>query len=312
MLPPHPAPQRPPARRPVYVAPRPAKRRGGCLGRALLIAFILLMLPVFLCGLGFVTYLLLPPAPLDVLVLGVDAREGEGLLTRTDSIILVGLQPARLRVSMLSIPRDLFIDVPGYGAQRINTVNVLGEMAAAGRGPTLLSEAMQASFSVTPDRYIRLNFQGFQELVDAVGGVTIDVPNPVVDYAYPTADGGTTTIRFEPGMQHMDGERALIYARTRHSDDDYQRAARQQQVITALSYKLLNPLYWVPAAAVVTRSMDTNLTLWDMVTQAPTVILNAGRFEREVIDRDLISYGSDGTAFPNYAALAPWIQERFD
>jgi len=290
---------------------RPPARRG-CLSRLPLLIFGLFMLPVFCCGLGFVTYIVFPPPPLDVLILGLDSRPGEGFVTRTDSIMLAGLQPSRVRVSLLSIPRDLFIGVPGYGEQRINAVNVLGEMDAPGSGPDLLAQSIAASFGVQPDRYLRLNFQGFIDLIDAVGGVTIDVPRTIVDYQYPTADFGTIEVRFEQGSQHMDGERALQYARTRHADDDYQRAARQQQVLTALSLKLLNPISWPRVVAVISGSMDTNLTLIDFVTQAPTILLNAGRFERLVIDRDYITASASGNAIPDYAKLSPWLYERFD
>src|SRR5690606_10975279 len=129
------APQqrRPPAR-------RPAPRRG-CLSRWPLIIFALFMLPVFCCGLGLVTYLVAPPPALDILIMGLDARPGEGFVTRTDSIMVAGLQPGRVHVSLLSVPRDLFIQVPGYGEQRINTVNVLAEMDTPGSGPELLSQA---------------------------------------------------------------------------------------------------------------------------------------------------------------------------
>jgi LCP family protein required for cell wall assembly len=274
--------------------------------------FILFMLPVFCCGLSLVAYLVVPPAPLDILVLGLDARPGEGFVTRTDSIMLVGLQPSRMRVSLLSVPRDLFITVPGYGEQRINTVNVLGENDERGSGPTLLAQSFATSFGVQPDRYVRLNFQGFIDLINAVGGVDINVERTIVDYQYPTENYGTIEVRFEPGMQHMDGERALQYARTRHSDDDYQRANRQQQVLTALSLKLINPLNWPGALAVITTSMDTNLSPLDIAAHAPTILLNAGRFDRFVIDRDDITVSAAGNAIPNYDTLAPWLEERFD
>jgi LCP family protein required for cell wall assembly len=189
---------------------------------------------------------------------------------------------------------------------------VLGEQETAGHGPQLLTEAIEQSFGVRPDRYVRLDFQAFIDLVDAVGGVDINVERTVVDYAYPTADGGTISIRFDPGEQHMDGERALQYARTRHGDDDYQRAARQQQVVSALSLRLLNPLTWPRVLAILNRSLDTNLTLWDLARQAPTVLLNAGRFEHKVIDRDLITASADGRAIPDYAELSPWLYERFE
>jgi polyisoprenyl-teichoic acid--peptidoglycan teichoic acid transferase len=279
--------------------------------KALILALILLT-PVFLCGLTLVIYLVFPPPQIDILVMGVDSREGEGWLARADSIILVGINPSQLRVSLLSIPRDLSVDTPGYGMQRINAVNMLGEMEQEGRGPALLSEAVKQSFGVSMERAVRLNFNGFVELVDAVGGLTIDVERAIVDDLYPTADGGVTSIRFESGFQHMDGERALIYARTRHSDDDYRRAERQQQVVSALLGRLANPVYWPAALSVLNRSVDTNLTLWDMLRLAPPVILNRGRFEQFVIDRDKITATAEGVAIPDYDQLTPWLVGRFD
>ncbi len=269
------------------------------------------MLPVFLCGLGLLVYLIFPSSPLNVLVVGVDSRPGEGYLSRTDSNILVGIQPSHLRVSLLSIPRDLSIEVPGYGLQHINTANMLGEEKKKGSGPELLSAAISKSFGIQTERYVRMNFQGFVDIINAVGGVTITVDKTLVDYQYPTANYGTISVRFDPGTQHMDGERALIYARTRHADDDYQRANRQQQVIAALSVKLLNPLTWPAVVAALNRSVDTNLTVLDMAKIAPAVLLNAGRFDRKVIDRSLITATAQGVAIPNYKLLAPWIDERF-
>ena len=291
----------------VQVPRKPRKSGLSCW----LVLFFFLITPVFLCGLTFVFYLILPPPPMDILILGLDSRPGEGFATRTDSVILLGIDPGRVRVSLLSIPRDLFIDVPGYGLQRINTVNALGEQAQSGTGPELLSSGIAQDFGIQMDRYVRLNFEGFVELVDAVGGITVEVERTIADDAYPLPDGTTISVRFDPGAQIMDGERALIYARTRHADDDYARANRQQQVILALSRKLLNPLFWPGAIASLTRSVDTNMTLFDMISVAPTMIFNAGRFEALVIDRDWIT-SRDGVAVPNFAALQPWIVERFD
>jgi LCP family protein required for cell wall assembly len=266
---------------------------------------------VFLCGLCALVYLVFPPAPLDVLILGLDARPGEGNLARTDSILLLGVNPSRLQSSLLSIPRDLFLDVPGYGLQRINTINVLGEMEAEGRGVPLMRESVASNFGINVDRFALLNFDGFVELINAIGGVTIDVERAIADDFYPTEDGGTIQIRFDPGVQHMDGERALIYARTRHGDDDYARAERQQQVIEAVALRLRNPANWPAAVAFLNRSVTTDLNLFDVFAIAPSIVLNAGRFERLVIDRAYIT-SRDGVAVPNYAALSPWIDERYD
>lgn len=283
-------------------------RRRGCLW----LLFALVMAPIFLCGLTLVFYLVFPPPRTNIVIMGLDSREGEGYIARTDSIMLLGVNPAQLRVSLLSIPRDVFIDVPGYGMERINTVNVLGEVEAAGSGPTLLTSALEADFGIDLNRYLRLDFRAFIELIDAVGGVTIDVDRVVVDDAYPTADGGVVSIRFDPGLQQMDGERALAYVRTRHQDDDYRRAERQQQVISALLGRLVNPLRWPAAVSVLNRYVDTNLTLGDLIALAPPVILNRGRFEQLVIDRDYILGTAEGYAVPNFELLIPWLQGRFE
>ena len=119
---------------------------------------------------------------------------------------------------------------------------------------------------------IRLDFNGFVALVDAVGGVDIDVPKLIIDYEYPTIDGGIITVRFDPGVEHMDGERALQYARTRHQDDDYQRAERQQQVIDAVVKKLATPwnIARLPAAWRAFRDhTNTDSSAWDMLRWLP-------------------------------------------
>ncbi|MDX1994928.1 MAG: LCP family protein [bacterium] len=287
---------------------RPRARRG-CIWQILIVGLSLFACMLGLCSMLTLGYFLFPPQPLDILILGLDSREGEGFATRTDSIMLLGVNPRGLQASLLSIPRDLFINVPGYGEQRINTVNVLGELEAEGRGPQLLAESVALSFGVEIDRYARLDFDAFVELIDAIGGVTIDVENLIVDDTFPTADYGTISVRFEPGRQHMDGATALIYARTRHGDDDFARAARQQQVLSAVADKLANPLYWPGALSVLLSNTDTNLTLLDMPAIAPALLLSG--LDRRVIDREAILGGENG-AVPNYDLLRPWIDERFN
>ncbi len=260
-------------------------------------------------------YLLFPPDPVNLLIMGVDARPGQRYLTRTDSIMLVNVNPARLDVTLLSIPRDVFIYVPGYGEQRINTINVLGEQEAEGSGPALLKASFKESFGVTVEKYIRLDFGGFVALVDAVGGVDIDVPKLIIDYDYPTADGGTMTVRFDPGVEHMDGERTLQYARTRHQDDDYQRATRQQQVVDAVVKKLSNPRYigrWPGVWQAFQDHTDTDLSTWDMLRLAPGVLFGwPGRDQRVLQRADLIGMAA-GYWRPDYDRLNPWIAQHFN
>ncbi len=303
--------QNPQATRPHVARFRAQEKLPRRLNWRIVILFVFLT-PVLLCSCSLLFYVVFPQPQTNILVLGVDSREGEGWLTRADSIMLVGINPQRLRVSLMSVPRDLSIDVPDYGLQRINTVNMLGEMEEDGRGPILTAIGIQESFGIHTDRYVRLDFNGFIDLIDAVGGVTIDVEYAIVDDFYPTQDYGTITVRFDVGVEHMNGERALQYARTRHSDDDYRRAGRQQQVVSAVAGKLINPLYWPSVTAVLNRNLDTDLTLFDMLRLAPPVLLSAGSFEQLVIDRGYITATAEGVAVPDYSSITPWLEGRFN
>lgn len=290
--------------------PRPA-RRSGCV-LALMGGVLLLLLPVFVTGLFLVFYLFFPPAPMNVLLLGMDARQGEGFLTRTDSVMVMGVQPGGLDINLLSIPRDLYVDTPGYGLQRVNTVNVLGEQDELGSGGQLALSAIENSFTISLDHYMRINFDGFIDIVDALGGIDIEVPSLLIDYQYPTEDGGVTTLRFEPGWQHMDGYHALAYARTRHADDDYRRAARQQQVLMAIAQAMLRPQNWVRIPLAVDAfytSVDTDMTFFDLLSLGPPLVFDGatGSLQRMVIDRDLIQRSPEGYAIPDYAALSGWL-----
>lgn len=293
-----------------YIKPRASSRNRGCLWRAFIICLSLFACGLFACGFSLVAYVIVPPDPINVLVIGVDARNGEGLVTRTDSVMLVGIKPQGFHASLLSIPRDLFINAPGYGLQRVNIINVLGEAERAGGGPDLLKESLALNFGVQVDHYVRLDFTAFEALIDAVGGVTIDVDRRIVDYAYPTDDFGVETVIFEIGKQHMDGETALKYARTRHSDDDYFRAHRQQQVLSAFTRKLANPFHIPAVISALLSHVDTDLSPFDLLKMTPVILVNAGGFDRLVIDRDYI-VPVDGGVSPDYLKLAPWIDERF-
>lgn len=284
------------------------RRRRGCL----MTGVLGLLMTLFICGASLMIYVVFPPRPLDILVMGLDSRQNEGMTSRTDSIMLIGIDPSRLRVNLLSIPRDLFFQVPGYGMERINTVNVLGELESAGGGPALLMETLNLNFNIGIDRYVRLDFEGFKALVDAVGGVDIYVERTIVDTMYPTEDYGVETVRFESGWQNMNGDRALKFARTRYTDDDYARAKRQQQVVAALGVKLLIPWNWPGAVSVMSRYTDANLTVFDIAYSLPPILLSAGRYNQLVIDRDYIQGTEAGYAVPNYSLLNDWVQDHFD
>lgn len=206
---------------------------------------------------------------LNILIMGLDRRPGETGPVRTDTLILATFDPQQPQAALLSIPRDLWVDIPGQGSNRINTAHYFGDISLSGYGPTLAMQTVQNNFGPSLHGYIELDFAGFVALVDALGGIEIDVPQTIVDDRYPTPDYGVTTISIPAGRQHMDGETALIYARTRHTDSDFGRGQRQQQILRALVARMLQPGAWprLPAAWVIVRTyFVTDLNEVDFAT----------------------------------------------
>lgn len=176
--------------------------------------------------------------PVNILLLGTDARAGE-TSSRTDAIILVHLNPQTNRVSLLSFPRDLWVEIPNHGYGRINAAYAIGERKfGPGYGAAMLKETVSALAGVPVHHFLLINFEGFETVIDRIGGIELDVPHPIDDPNYPMdafpGDVRTMPIHFDAGRQRMDGARALIYARTRHADSDFGRNQRQQQVLMAI------------------------------------------------------------------------------
>ncbi len=172
---------------------------------------------------------------LNILLMGTDARPEDSEPTRTDSLILVRIERDSGRVSMLSMPRDLWVSYPGIGEGRINAAYTVGEKRfGPGGGAALAKSTVTELLGIRVDNFVLINFQGFRTLIDVLDGIKIDVPQALYDPQYPTEDYGTMEVRFAAGSQLMDGERSLIYARTRHADSDFGRIQRQQLVLMAI------------------------------------------------------------------------------
>lgn len=207
--------------------------------------------------------------PVNILLLGTDDRPDDVGPARTDTIILLTLDPRSSTAGMLSFPRDIWINIPGYNtAGKINTAYGMGEQTQAGSGPQVVMNTISSFIGYPIDYYVRINFQGFVETVDLIGGVDIMVPKTIHDEEYPTSDYGVETFHLDAGLQHMDGETALKYARTRHADDDYARSRRQQDVIRAVLDKVtradmiasLLPRAW-QLVNTMRSSIDTNIPI---------------------------------------------------
>ncbi len=177
-----------------------------------------------------------------VLLMGVDARPGQ-TVARTDTIMVITIDPQSGSAGMLSLPRDMLVSVPILSdTVKINTVHVIGEIRDyPGGGPALLRDTVVDLIGYPIDYYVRMNFDGFRQIIDLIGGIDIEVAREIRDDKYPDENYGYDPLFIPAGLQHMDGALALKYARVRHIDTDYQRARRQQQVILAVKDKLTQP-----------------------------------------------------------------------
>jgi polyisoprenyl-teichoic acid--peptidoglycan teichoic acid transferase len=189
---------------------------------------------------------------LNILLIGADEQDGGH---NTDTLITVSIDPATNQIVMFSLPRDT-VDVPippgparnVYGAayrSKINSLWVSGSARSdawpgprAQRGYTALKSTLGYFYGLDIKYYVEVNFDGFKRVVDALGGVTINVQVPLVDDNFPRPGGARERLYVPAGIQHMTGEDALSYARSRKSTSDFERAARQQRVILSVRQQL--------------------------------------------------------------------------
>jgi polyisoprenyl-teichoic acid--peptidoglycan teichoic acid transferase len=200
----------------------------------------------------------LPPDQINILLLGSDQRPWDSHF-RTDTIMLLTLNPSQGSVSLTSFPRDLYINIPGAGMDRINT--------AWGRGGfNKLAETFQYNFGVKPEHYVLINFSSFKQVIDSLGGLDVNVGQTVSDYR----NGYYYTI--QAGPQNMDADTVLWYVRTRKTTNDFARARRQQEILMAVFEKMLslNVLRRIPEFyAIYKDNVTTDLGLTNLVPLFP-------------------------------------------
>jgi len=178
---------------------------------------------------------------LSILMLGIDQRCEEVGPTHTDTMMIVTIDPESLSASVLSLPRDLWVEIPGFGLDRINQANYLGDVYEyPGGGPALASETVESLLGIPIEYYVAVNFDAFVEMVDLIGGIEVDVPESIDDPTYPDRCYGYDPFSIEEGVHQLAGEEALKYARTRATfGGDVDRAGRQQDVVMAVRAKVL-------------------------------------------------------------------------
>ncbi len=253
-----------------------------------------------------------------VLLMGADLRPSERGETRprSDTIMLLMVDPANHQASVLSIPRDLYVDIPGYGLNRVNTAYFLG-------GGPLAMETIQYNFGIRINYYAMIEFDVFTRLVDEIGGIDINVPKTIDDPSYPDNEYGYSPFHIEAGLQHLDGATALKYARTRHADSDFYRAQRQQDILFAIRDKVLR-LDMLPTLvekapvlyASLQQSIDTDLSLDQMLRLAVLAKdIPRDNIRTGVIGADYVmGYQTDQGAqveIPNRGVIGPYLQYVF-
>jgi LCP family protein required for cell wall assembly len=209
----------------------------------------------------------------NIVVLGSDQRP-DWSEWHTDVVQVVSIQRSTGVVSIISVPRDLYLYIPSLWMSRINFADYYGEAYDyEGGGPALVRDTLLYNLGIRMDHYVRTNFDGLVGIVDTLGGVDIPVHCGLSDYwPYPDENGEYHILAMEPGMHHMDGETALWYARSRKTTSVFSRERRQQQVLQGIWRKTRDAgmLSQVPALWKQGRDMvETDLTLAEVVGLAP-------------------------------------------
>ncbi len=174
------------------------------------------------------------------LVLGTDRRAGEGSW-RTDVIMIVGIDRAQGKAAVFSIPRDLYVQIPGYGYGRINQADFLGERNGGyGGGPQLISSILSATLGIETNHWVRIQMDGFVNVVDAIGGVNVYLDCPFYEPIFNLTTQAWDYFTLPAGDNFLDGEDAYWFVRLRLRESDIGRSARQRQFLWALRDKMLS------------------------------------------------------------------------
>ncbi len=225
---------------------------------------------------------------INILLLGIGGPGHEGP-DLSDTIMVMSIDPKTKDVAMLSVPRDLYVRIPGQWSTKINAANALG-------GPELAVKTVQQVIGVPIHYYVVVDFSGFKQAIDAVGGIDINVQQAIYDPEYPCDKGNNyCPLSIKAGQQHMNGTVALQYARCRHGNcgSDFGRAARQQQVLLALRQKALsistltNPVKMSELIDSVGNHVRTDLQLSE-ITKLSQIAkdIDTSRLVNKVLDTD--------------------------
>jgi len=249
-----------------------------------------------------------PESVVNIVIIGTDARPNEGI-ARSDTLMVASLDKDKGTVTLVSIPRDLYVYIPGWKVDRINTADVHGRQ-------DLVAMTILYNFGLRTDRYVRLRFSGFMQAVDLLGGIDVQVTGFLND------ECGGTHYRYSPGVYHMNGFTALCYVRMRYASSDFDRLRREQEVIQAIFAKSVS-LYGLTRIPEVFANFDnmvqTDISVADalpLVPLAAAVNADPSRIHRYSVDQTMVtSYRvpSTGAAvlLPKREAILAMLQAAF-
>ena len=212
--------------------------------------------------------------PVSLLILGCDGEHDTS--EEIDALMLLHLDPSGRQAFLLSIPENLYVTVADSGEARIDTVYRLGEVDQAGNGLALARASISAALELPVDHAVLVSFDAFSTLIDAIGGIDIEVPHSIEDPAFPDDRGGYDPLLIPAGKQHFDGASALLYARTRVvPDPNFDRGFRQRQIVVA-AHDRVNRLNLLPGLiaqapdvwTTVADSLETDVSLSNAINLA--------------------------------------------
>jgi polyisoprenyl-teichoic acid--peptidoglycan teichoic acid transferase len=285
------------AYQPIRISRPPQRKRRKALVRGCLI--------FLLAGIALFAIYLLLPVRNNILILGTDSRDPNDPTGRMDTIILTTIVPLRPDVGMLSVPRDLWVNVAGVGEQRINTAYILAEINEPGTGAQNAKDTIRLNFGVEMDYYVLIQFEGLSTVVDSIGGVDVHIPAPMSGY--------------NAGVVHMNGAQALAFVRDRATSDDFFRMERGQIFIKSLWQQLLLPDQWgqLPAFFLsLSAVVQTDIPIW-LYPRLGLALLRVGTdgIDSRVITRDEVNpFTTSGGAQvlgPDWEAIDPITEELF-
>lgn len=246
-----------------------------------------------------------PKGVMNILLLGSDQRSRKATLFRTDVIILASLNPEKGTVSLVSFPRDLWVQIPGYGQDRINTAYERG-------GFKSLADTLQYNFGVHPDHFVVIKFSAFKDVIDSLGGLQVNVGETLTDRR------GFRYVTISKGLQSMNADTVLWYVRSRKTTNDFARNRRQQEVLQAIGNKLMSmdAIRRAPELySAYINSVTTDLNLIDMLTFLPLAaqLTDTSRihhyFVTSGMTNDWITPGGAMVLLPNRDAIINVIRK---